>query len=73
MINVTALVTVDKDNLDELIGQVPDYLMQDVDQGLREVLGVMTAALGAAGPCGPGHVRAVAVGREGLGGRALRP
>jgi mRNA interferase MazF len=34
VVNVTALVTVDKDDLDELIGQVPDYLMQDVDRGL---------------------------------------
>jgi mRNA-degrading endonuclease toxin of MazEF toxin-antitoxin module len=40
MVNVAALVTVDKDHLDELIGQVPDYLMQDVDRGLRQVLGV---------------------------------
>jgi mRNA interferase MazF len=40
VINVTALVTVDKDELDEPIGQVPDYLMQDVDRGLRQVLGV---------------------------------
>jgi hypothetical protein len=37
--NVAALVTV-KDDLDELIGQVPDYLMQDVDRGPRQVLGV---------------------------------
>jgi mRNA interferase MazF len=40
VVNVTALVTVDKDDLDELIGEVPDYLMQDVDRGLRQVLGV---------------------------------
>jgi mRNA interferase MazF len=40
VVNVTALVTVDKDDLDELIGQVPDYLMQDVDRGLRQVLGL---------------------------------
>lgn len=39
-VNVTALVTVDKDDLDDLIGKVPDYLMQDVDRGLRQVLGV---------------------------------
>jgi mRNA interferase MazF len=39
-VNVTALVTVDKGDLDDLIGQVPDYLMQDVDRGLRQVLGV---------------------------------
>jgi mRNA-degrading endonuclease toxin of MazEF toxin-antitoxin module len=40
MINVAALVTVDKDDLNELIGQVPDYLMQDVDRGPRQVPGV---------------------------------
>ena len=40
MVNVAALVTVDKDDLVELIGQVPDYLMQDVNRGLRQVLGV---------------------------------
>ena len=40
VVNVAALVTVDKDDLDELVGQVPDYLMQDVDRGLRQVLGV---------------------------------
>jgi len=34
VVNVAALVTVDKDDLDELIGQVPDYLMQDVGRGL---------------------------------------
>ena len=32
MVNVAALVTADKDDLDELIGQVPDYLMQDVGE-----------------------------------------
>jgi mRNA interferase MazF len=32
VVNVTACITVDKDDLDELIGQVPDYLMQDVDR-----------------------------------------
>jgi mRNA interferase MazF len=39
-VNVTALVTVDKYDLDDLIGKVPDYLVQDVDRGLRQVLGV---------------------------------
>jgi len=34
VVNVAALVTVDKDDLDERIGQVPDYLMQDVGRGL---------------------------------------
>lgn len=36
--NVTALVTLDKDDFDEPVGQVPDYLMRDVDEGLRKVL-----------------------------------
>ena len=40
VVNVTACITVDKDDLDELTGKVPDYLMQDVDRGLRQVLGV---------------------------------
>ena len=40
VVNVTALVTVDKGDIDELIGRVPDYLMQEVDRGLRQVLGV---------------------------------
>jgi mRNA-degrading endonuclease toxin of MazEF toxin-antitoxin module len=40
VVNLTALVTVDKDDLDQLIGQFPDYFMQDVDRGMRQVLGV---------------------------------
>jgi mRNA interferase MazF len=40
VVNVTALITVDKDDLDEPIGPIPDYLMQDVDRGLRQVLGL---------------------------------
>jgi mRNA interferase MazF len=40
VVNVTALVTVDKDDLDELVGQMPDFLMQAVDRGLRQVLGL---------------------------------
>jgi mRNA interferase MazF len=40
VVNVTALVTIDKDDLDELIGQAPNYLLQEVDRGLRRVLGV---------------------------------
>jgi mRNA interferase MazF len=35
VVNVTALVTIDKDDLDELIGQAPNYLLQEVDRGLR--------------------------------------
>jgi mRNA interferase MazF len=38
VVNVTALVTVDKDDLEEAAGTVPDYLMDDVDRGLRQVL-----------------------------------
>jgi mRNA-degrading endonuclease toxin of MazEF toxin-antitoxin module len=40
VVNVAALVTLDKDDLDGLIGRVSDYLMQHVDRGLRQVLGV---------------------------------
>jgi mRNA-degrading endonuclease toxin of MazEF toxin-antitoxin module len=40
MVDVAALVTVDKDDLAELIGQVPDHLMQDADRELRQVLGM---------------------------------
>ncbi|PSL05432.1 mRNA interferase MazF [Haloactinopolyspora alba] len=40
VVNVTALVTLDKDDLDELVGHVPEYLMREVDQGLRQVFGL---------------------------------
>lgn len=36
--NVTALVTVDRADLDRAIGSVPEYLMREVDSGLRLVL-----------------------------------
>ncbi len=36
--NVTALVTLDKNELGEAVGRVPDGLMDEVDQGLRRVL-----------------------------------
>lgn len=36
--NVTALVTLDKNDLRERTGTVPLALMQDVDRGLRRVL-----------------------------------
>ena len=39
VVNVTALVTLDKDDLVEHVGDVPDLLMRDVDRGLRTVLG----------------------------------
>lgn len=38
--DVTALVTLDKDDLREQAGQVPAHLMQDVSAGLRRVLGL---------------------------------
>lgn len=38
VVNVTALMTVDKSELDRPIGSVPDSLMHEVDRGLRRVL-----------------------------------
>jgi mRNA interferase MazF len=38
--NVTALVTLNKDDLDRPAGRVPDALMPEVDRGLRAVLGL---------------------------------
>ena len=38
VVNVTALITLDKDDLDEAAGAVPRYLMDDVDRGLRQAL-----------------------------------
>jgi mRNA interferase MazF len=38
--NVTALVTVDKADLDELAGEVPPSMMREVDHGLRRVLDI---------------------------------
>jgi mRNA interferase MazF len=40
VVNVTALVTLDKTDLDTEIGQLPASLMNDVDRGLRRVLGL---------------------------------
>jgi mRNA interferase MazF len=40
VVNVTALVTLDKADLDEPAGYVPASLMSDVDRGLRRVLGL---------------------------------
>ncbi len=40
VVNVTALVTLDKTDLDEETGQLPPTLMSDVDRGLRRVLGL---------------------------------
>ncbi|KAA2246780.1 type II toxin-antitoxin system PemK/MazF family toxin [Solihabitans fulvus] len=38
--NVTALVTLNKDDLTGRVGNVPAGLMRDVDSGLRKVLGL---------------------------------
>jgi len=38
VVNVTAIVTLDKDDLGDLAGTVPAYVTTDVDQGLRRVL-----------------------------------
>lgn len=37
-LNVTALITLNKTDLTERIGEVPPSLMHDVDRGLRRVL-----------------------------------
>lgn len=38
--NVTALVTVDKSDLSEPVGRLPDHLMDEVQRGLGRVLGL---------------------------------
>jgi mRNA interferase MazF len=38
VVNVTALVTLNKDDLSGQVGEVPLTLMRDVDKGLRRVL-----------------------------------
>jgi mRNA interferase MazF len=40
VVNVTALVTLDKAGLDDETGQLPPALMSRVDRGLRRVLGL---------------------------------
>jgi mRNA interferase MazF len=40
VVNVTALVTLDKTDLDAETGHLPSALMSNVDQGLRRVLGL---------------------------------
>ena len=40
VVNVTALMTLDKEGLRDPVGQVPAPLMREVDQGLRRVLGL---------------------------------
>lgn len=40
VVNITALVTLDKSDLGTPVGRVPGHLMDDVDRGLRRVLSV---------------------------------
>lgn len=40
VLNVTALVTLNKTDLTDWVGEVPQNLMNDVDRGLRRVLGL---------------------------------
>ena len=40
VVNVTAVVTLDKTDLDEPAGHLPASLMNEVDRGLRRVLGL---------------------------------
>jgi mRNA interferase MazF len=40
VVNVTALITLDKADLEEETRQLPASLMRDVDRGLRRVLGL---------------------------------
>jgi mRNA interferase MazF len=40
VVNVTALVTLDKADLEAAIGQLPMSLMHEVNRGLRRVLGL---------------------------------
>jgi mRNA interferase MazF len=40
VLNVTALVTIDKADLDQPVGRLPRSLMTEIDRGLRGVLGL---------------------------------
>jgi mRNA interferase MazF len=40
VLNVTALVTIDKSDLDSPVARLPRSLMSEVDRGLRRVLGL---------------------------------
>ena len=40
VVNVTAIVTLNKEDVDPAVGTVPDNLMREVDRGLRQVLGL---------------------------------
>lgn len=38
VVNVTAVVTLDTSDLTDMVGELPSYLLTEVDQGLRRVL-----------------------------------
>lgn len=40
VVNVTALVTLNKSDLEEAVGRIPDSLLREIDDGLRGVLGL---------------------------------
>jgi mRNA interferase MazF len=40
VVNVTALITLDKADLEEPVGHLPTSLMNDVDRGIHRVLGL---------------------------------
>lgn len=40
VLNVTALVTIDKADLGQPVGKIPSSLMTEIDRGLRRVLGL---------------------------------
>jgi mRNA interferase MazF len=40
VVNITALVTLNQTDLEEPTGQLPESLMEDVNRGLRRVLGL---------------------------------
>jgi mRNA interferase MazF len=40
VLSVTALVTIDKADLDQPVGRLPRSLMTEIDRGLRRVLGL---------------------------------
>jgi mRNA interferase MazF len=40
VLNATAIVTIDKADLDPPVGRLPASLMTDIDRGLRRVLGL---------------------------------
>lgn len=42
VVNVTALITLDKTDLEPAVGQLPASLMHEVDRGLRRVLGLLS-------------------------------